>query len=400
MRVERYQGNITKSCEPHIWRSCFECSIFDLKHISGILSSISEHQYVATAFYEQSWFISFKDKNKQEVYFDLKETYDFDKDAFYLNFRKILQNNTNITTNNISIFNLYDPKLDTKILFILFSEIDNNISQSFEHIQTIQKYLGEQEKFAKLSIEQITLQEKLATLEQINEGRTKYLSVISHDLRAPFHGILGCVDILMSEAETLTEADKTKLIEYVYDTSHSTYTLLENLLSWSMIDGGKFVLKKVHFRISDVVQMILDLLCASAYKKQIKLECSLEASLYVYADINMVTSILQNLVSNALKFTLNHANKSIYIRTQTEDNRVKISVEDQGIGLTQSQLNRLFQENSISTTPGTKGEKGTGLGLVLCKKFAEMNDGEIQVNSVVNQGTTFSLFFPIGNKEI
>lgn len=398
MRLNHYLDNAAKPISEEKWWSYFNHSVLDLNLIPPVISSISKHQYCAVAFHHQNdWLVSFKSLDHQDIVFEIKDFYNFNTEELLKKFKNAIKLHVNIDVESIDLFSVQDIQLNKRIIFFAFSD---HLHPLNDHAtQLIHDYLIQQSRLSELSSDNAQLKQKITVLEDTNIGRTKYLSVISHDLRAPFHGILGCIDILMNEPESLNEIDKNKLIEYVYDTSHSTYTLLENLLNWSMSEGGRFYLKKIHFRVGDVVQMVLDLLCASSYKKQIKIECHLEAGLYVYADINMVTSILQNLVSNALKFTLNGANKKITIQTVSEDGQVKINIKDEGIGLTATQLEKLFQEESISTTLGTKGEKGTGLGLVLCKRFVEMNDGEISIASVLNEGTTFTLKFPLGNPE-
>lgn len=259
-------------------------------------------------------------------------------------------------------------------------------------------YTKQQSKYFLLKNENKKISARLNELEEINVGRSKYFSMISHDLRAPFHGIMGCADILLHESDTLDEESGHRLLQYIYDTSNSTYTLLESLLNWSMARGGHFHLNQNHFRVDDVVQDVLDLLFASAYKKQISLHSNVEIGLFAYADIHMVTSILQNLISNALKFTPGEDQRKITLSAHTVDDKVEIIIQDNGIGMTLSQLDRLFQGNTTPSTQGTSGEKGMGLGLALCKQFLALNHGSMTVTSVIDEGTCFTLYLPLGDK--
>lgn len=264
----------------------------------------------------------------------------------------------------------------------------------------LNEYILQRDSSLQMIIDSKTAYRQLADLEEINASRSKYFSIIAHDLRAPFHGILGCADILVHERDTLDDEASLRLVEYINDTAQSTYSLLESLLNWAMAEGGRFHFKPVHFNVNDVVQSVFDLLSASAYKKNIKLKCNVASHLYAYADVRMMTSVIQNLTSNALKFTKANADKEILICAQQDQNWVEIRIQDQGVGMTEVQCENLFQQDTIPSTQGTSGEKGTGLGLVLCKRFVENNGGTIAVESIENQGTRFIVRIPVGDVDL
>lgn len=279
-----------------------------------------------------------------------------------------------------------------EILIILFSDQKHHTTKFSWHI--LEHYVAQRQKAVKWLHDATDLQAKLTHLENVNQGRAKYFSVIAHDLRAPFHGILGCADILANERSTLDDASAQRLADYIHDTTQATYGLLENLLNWSMAEGGRFHLRQVRFNIHDMVQSIFELLGAFAYRKKVKLQCDIQADLYAYADVRMVTSIIQNLASNALKFSAANMQKKVKISAILVDRVVEIRVEDQGIGMTEHQIQNVFKEHTVPSTQGTSGEKGTGLGLMLCKRFLEMNDGSIDIHSS-KQGTCFVVKLPV-----
>lgn len=134
----------------------------------------------------------------------------------------------------------------------------------------------------------------------INSSKTKFFSIISHDLRAPFHGLLGFSEVLAKERETLDESSIQNIADYLYDTSQSTYNLLESLLTWAMAEGGRFVYHPINFKLRQVSNIVCDVLHTLALKKNIELVNAVSEDLKIYADINMMTSVIQNLVSNAL----------------------------------------------------------------------------------------------------
>jgi signal transduction histidine kinase len=228
----------------------------------------------------------------------------------------------------------------------------------------------------------------------LNFSKTKFFQIIAHDLRAPFHGLLGFSDVLSHERDTLDEASVQNISEYLYDTAQSTYNLLESLLNWAMAEGGRFVYHPINFELRQASQIVCNVLNGLALKKNIQMLNMVPEEVKVFADINMVTSVIQNLVSNALKFTYADGMGVVKIKASLCDERVCIEVQDSGLGMSQAQIATLFEPKLIVSMKGTAGEKGTGLGLVLCKRFVELNFGQIEIDSKEGQGTTFKVYLP------
>ncbi len=228
----------------------------------------------------------------------------------------------------------------------------------------------------------------------INSSKTKFFSIISHDLRAPFHGLLGFSEVLAKERETLDESSIQNIADYLYDTSQSTYNLLESLLTWAMAEGGRFVYHPINFKLRQVSNIVCDVLHTLALKKNIELVNGVPDDLNIYADINMMTSVIQNLVSNALKFTDVDGSGKVFIEARQVDTNVEITVRDTGLGMTEQQMANLFHPRITASFKGTAGEKGAGLGLSLCKRFVEINQGQITVSSKEGVGTTFKVQLP------
>ena len=162
-----------------------------------------------------------------------------------------------------------------------------------------------------------------------------------------------------------------------------------------MAEGGRFVYHPVHFRLRQITEIVSEILKTLALQKNIHLVNEVDDSIRVYADMNMITSVMQNLVSNALKFTDVDGSGKVFIQAQQQDDCVEISVKDSGLGMTDEQIQELFQPRLTLSLKGTAGEKGAGLGLVLCKRFVEMNHGVISVSSKHGEGTTFQVTLPI-----
>ncbi|APR69434.1 sensor histidine kinase [Acinetobacter haemolyticus] len=234
----------------------------------------------------------------------------------------------------------------------------------------------------------------------LNVSKTKFFSIISHDLRAPFHGLLGFSEILAKERETLDESSIQNIADYLHDTSQSTYNLLESLLNWAMAEGGRFVYHPINFKLRQITNIVTDILKTLALKKHIELVNEVDENLKVYADMNMITSVIQNLVSNALKFTDVDGLGKVYIQAKSHGDFVEIHVKDTGLGMTPAQIKDLFQPRITISLKGTAGEKGAGLGLALCKRFVEMNHGKISASSQEGEGTLFTVLLPVAREHV
>lgn len=232
----------------------------------------------------------------------------------------------------------------------------------------------------------------------LNFSKTKFFQVIAHDLRAPFHGLIGFSDVLANERDTLDDDNAQNIANYLYETLQSTYSLLENLLNWAMSEGGRFEYHPINFKLKQTSRIVYEVLNTLAVKKNIELIEDVPPDLSVYADMNMVTSIIQNLVSNALKFTHTDGTGKVSVTAKSVGQNIEITIKDSGLGMTQSQIDQVFEPKIKVSFKGTTGEKGTGLGLVLCKRFVDLNHGKISVSSNKGQGTTFKVLLPMAKE--
>ena len=257
------------------------------------------------------------------------------------------------------------------------------------------------QQFAETLIKRVKLNEEHTELKELYEqqcaqnfSKTKFFQIIAHDLRAPFHGLLGFSEVLAQERDTLDEASIQSISDYLYDTAQSTYNLLESLLTWAMAEGGRFVYHPINYELKQSTKIVCDVLKSLALKKNIELIDQVPEDIKVHADINMITSVLQNLVSNALKFTPVDQGGQVILSAEMEGEQVKITVQDTGLGMTEEQMENLFRPNLTVSLKGTDNEKGAGLGLVLCKRFVDLNHGQIAVDSKEGAGTTFTVYLP------
>jgi len=226
--------------------------------------------------------------------------------------------------------------------------------------------------------------------EQLNEmiaTKDKFFSIIAHDLKSPFQGLLGYSSILSQEYSTLTEEEKISFIQNIEELSNSSYRLLENLLEWSRIQTGKMNLNIEEFNLLPEIFPTLSLIKQTANNKGIEFNYNIDSSINIQADRYMLSAIIRNLASNSIKFT--NSGGKIDLIVEKLDQFIRFSVKDTGIGISKNNIDNLFRVDKNISTKGTANEEGTGLGLLLCKEMIERHGGEITVESEVGKGTTF-----------
>jgi signal transduction histidine kinase len=252
--------------------------------------------------------------------------------------------------------------------------------------QLLQKTLSQEQTLSKLNA---TNEE----LQKANQDKDKFLKILAHDLKNPMFAISGFSDLLIKNFRKYDENTIEKQLGIINATTKKTYDLLEELLLWTRSQSGKIPFEPRTFQLKKVCDDVLSLLNESAATKQIEIISEIDAGFELHADVDMLRTILRNLISNAIKFT--HENGQITLRAVQQDTDMIITVSDNGIGMGQEVVSRLWQIAEHYTSPGTKGEKGTGLGLMLCKEFVEKHNGRIWVESEVGKGSDFKIALPV-----
>ncbi len=229
-------------------------------------------------------------------------------------------------------------------------------------------------------------------LKQANAAKDKFFSIISHDLGNLFNTLIGFTSLLSAQNEQLSAVQKEDFVQRLLQVSKKGYSLLSNLLQWSSSQTGRIACKPATFNLKEIVVENIELLSSNAKAKSIELSSSISDTATVFADQNMLDTVIRNLVSNALKFT--PTNGRVEISAKKTDTEVEISISDTGVGISPQDIEKLFRIDMSHTTIGTNDEKGTGLGLVLCKEFVEKNGGTIWVESEVGKGSRFYIRLP------
>jgi len=232
----------------------------------------------------------------------------------------------------------------------------------------------------------------LSKLKNTISTRDKLIDLIAHDLKNPFNGIMGFSEIIISEIENLSKSEIKDFLKSIHISAESAYKLLEKLLTWSRLQTDRWTPSPQRFDVQKIIQNVVSYYKANAIKNKVDiiLDCQDD---YVFADENMIETVIRNLVSNALKFT--HNGGSITIKTQRDQNQLLVSIKDTGVGIDSKSKSSLFKVGESIISKDISGNKGTGLGLIMCKDLIEKNGGKIWVESQKEIGSEFYFSIPL-----
>ena len=232
------------------------------------------------------------------------------------------------------------------------------------------------------------LQKYSQELQELNATKDKFFSIIAHDLKSPFNSITGLSELIKKEAKFMDVATIEQFAGVIHSTSASTFRLLENLLEWASVQQSKIAFQPETVILKKIVSEVIELSIEKATSKKIKVINDIPEGMIIMADENMLKTVLRNLLSNALKFT--RANGEVSIMVISKNEQIEIQVKDNGIGIKSEDLDKIFKIGSNYSQRGTENEKGTGIGLMLCKEFVEKHGGKIWVESEEGKGSTFA----------
>lgn len=243
----------------------------------------------------------------------------------------------------------------------------------------------------KKALEQIKISEK--QLKELNATKDKFFSIIAHDLRSPFNDIIGFSELLRENVNDIDNRESEKYIHIINSTAKKTLILLDNLLDWAKSQTGELSYKPEKIVLSEIILEIIGLKKSLAKAKNISFHYTPTNEIELYTDENILKTIVRNLISNAVKFT--NIGGHIKILATTNQHQVEISISDNGVGIKDETIHKLFDLSTNVTSPGTANEKGSGLGLVLCKEFVEKLGGKIWVESEEGKGSDFKFTLPL-----
>ena len=230
-------------------------------------------------------------------------------------------------------------------------------------------------------------------LKELNIAKDKFFSIIAHDLRNPFHGLVGLSEVLMEDYDQMDTERVRRFHKLIYESSRQGYQLVLNLLEWTRVQTGRFQMKLEKISIARIISDSTNVLVNQANMKRITLRAQVNSGLFAYSDFQMTATVLRNLLSNAIKFS--PEGSEVLVRATIVKGEVLIEVEDHGTGIEPNVLSQLFNIGVSHSSTGTAGETGTGLGLILAKEFVERNHGRIWAESQVGKGSIFSFTLPL-----
>ncbi len=294
------------------------------------------------------------------------------------------------------------PQYDgVPIIFLTALSEKTNLVRGFElgAVDYITKPFNKEELISRikthldLKFARDELQSVSDNLAESNAIKDKMFSVIGHDLRSPVGSIKMMLEILLGNIDNYELKKIKEIIASLSKTTDEVFNLLENLLWWARSQSGILVKIPENIELSSLISGLYYLNKESLTLKNIRFETSIEKECMVYADMNMLKTVLRNLISNAVKFT--PMGGAVSISAIKEGECVKINVSDTGIGISDENLSKLFDEKQQISSLGTNNEAGSGLGLILCKNFIQANNGKISVESVLDKGSTFTIEIPV-----
>ncbi len=232
------------------------------------------------------------------------------------------------------------------------------------------------------------IEDQKTHLEELIQTKDRFLSIIAHDLKNPFNSLLGFADLAYNDFDEISDNEKKSYLNVIRQSGQHIYALLDNLLSWSRAQSGRIDFYPEPVSLTETIENAVELVRSSADNKQIALFSDFSRDVIVKADKNMLSTILRNLLTNAIKFTPNGG--SVTVSSRVNSRKVTVSVSDTGIGMTPEELDRLFKLDGGLKNSGTANETGTGLGLILCQEFMSLHKSKIIAESTPGKGSTFS----------
>jgi signal transduction histidine kinase/DNA-binding response OmpR family regulator len=288
---------------------------------------------------------------------------------------------------SLSIYS-YEPDPFSESEAILLLELANDLAQGINAIRLRQARNEAEKQLKKYTMD----------LKNLNATKDKFFRIIAHDLKNPFTSLLGASELLYTNATEYKTDKIQKLSRVLNDSAKSGFDLLENLLEWSKTQTGNIPYNPETINVYEIAEKNINNLKISAASKNISIVSEIDTDIHVHADRNMLNTILRNLVANAIKFT--HPDGKIIVKADNESNNITFSVKDSGIGIENENIEKLFRIDTKFYSVGTAKERGTGLGLLICKEFVDKHSGKIWVESEYGNGSEFKFTIPLNSDKL
>ncbi|MBN1119375.1 MAG: HAMP domain-containing histidine kinase [Bacteroidales bacterium] len=274
----------------------------------------------------------------------------------------------------------------SQLLFLRKSKIlENLVTEKTTHLNEVILELEDTNK---------TLSQREKELVVANQTKDKFFSIIAHDLINPISSLMGLSDILLSKYNEIDAEHKKELIEAINESTQNTFKLLDNLLNWARLQRGAIEFKPTRLNLYNIVEETKNFLKTQASNKKQAIKILIPTDTEIFADKEMLTTIIRNLISNAIKFSNPGGSIEIGVRVSEKKDNIEVNIKDNGIGMDAKTKQNLFKITQSVSKTGTAKETGTGLGLMLCKEFIDNHGGKIWVKSTPEKGSTFSFSIP------
>ncbi|MDX9748821.1 MAG: HAMP domain-containing sensor histidine kinase [Paludibacter sp.] len=281
---------------------------------------------------------------------------------------------------------------DTILVLLLISVVLFAVNRLYQRMEKELKSNAKELKRKTITVEQL-----LEDARKSNTTKLKLLKVISHDLRAPFTGLLGLTELMEQQYERYSKDEMKEMLRMLSDSSKNTLMLIENLVQWSKLQSNEMKPDRKNLRLNSIIKQNISIYSNMAMQKNITLINEIDDFLMVNADENMLMMIVRNLINNAIKFTTESG--TIKLTAVQKRRYIRITVADSGIGMTAEQINAVLVSEEQTSKSGTSGEKGSGLGLLLCKEFVEKHNCRMYIDSQPGGGTTITFTMPIAKPD-
>jgi len=295
------------------------------------------------------------------------------RNYFYLIIHELKENKGEKTelSKTPPVFSLFSSKADK-----LLDEDLTLLEQNAKDLVSLSNRLAESEE----------------KLKKLNASKDRFFSIISHDLKNSFFSIMGLSKILADPGNNDSPEKKLETAQMLHNSSKKLYSFLENLLGWARVQRGEIVFEPDEYNLFEIADEVVNIFKPKAEQAEIVLTNNINKTITVFCDQNMVKTILRNFVSNAINFT--KPGGTVEINAKTIADNTEISVSDTGVGISEENINKLLQIDIKYIGTNVNGEKGTGLGLILCKEFVEKHGGKIWINSKLGEGSKFLFTLP------
>ncbi|MCK6616312.1 MAG: ATP-binding protein [Cyclobacteriaceae bacterium] len=369
----------------------------DVVELSGANKSLTINYLIPDYSNPRNYTVEYRLEGHDPVWIQAtssEATYPNLKEGNYT-FRVRTQNNNHYAESAPLQFILKPPVWKQTWFIGLFITLLIGLTLGIFRIQTVTSRRNKERLEKLLSERTSEIEKSRAELQALNEKKDLIFSILSHDLRSPLTTLKGFLSLLVDTDTPLSPEQINQYARNIRNSVSSALDLIDNTLYWSLSQTGSINRHAVDFSVKDLLTKIYHLYQPTALRKRIDFEFQAEEEVYVHADENMVYVALRNVVSNAIKFT--PEGKLVKLVAGKSHNQAIVTVTDQGIGMSAEYLNQVLNQQHVALKKGTANEKGTGLGLILCRKFIELNDGKLEIRSEENAGTEFRIYLPLAN---